>query len=102
MDQWLQANAAAKAPAGPDGKHERAEPAEPSASRLPGTTQGKYAMSATQLRSWGSTLVAHSRVCGMLLSRYDERYFGRSDVRDALRTLATQSVARSAVSCRAR
>ena len=73
-----------------------------SASRLPGTTQGKYAMSATQLRSWGSTLVAHSRVCGMLLSRYDERYFGRSDVRDALRTLATQAEARSAVSCRAR
>ena len=73
-----------------------------STSRLPGTTQGKYAMSATQLQTWGSTLVANSRVCGMLLSRYDERYFGRSDVRSALRAVAARAGARAGSSCRTR
>ena len=71
-------------------------------SRLPGTTQGKYAMSATQLQTWGSTLVANSRVCGMLLSRYEERYFGRSDVRSALRAVAARAGARAGSSCRTR
>ncbi len=72
------------------------------ASNLRGTLDGKYAMSASQLRNWGSTLVANSRVCGMLLLRYDDRYFGRSDVRDALRSLAGQAEARAASSCRTR
>ena len=71
-------------------------------SRLPGTVQGKYAMSATDLRTWGSTLVANSRVCGMLLTRYEERYFGRSDVRDAIRAIAAKADARAGASCRTR
>ena len=41
-----------------------------SASRLPGTTKGKFAMSASQLQTWGSALVAKSQVCGLVLVRY--------------------------------
>ena len=72
-----------------------------SASRLAGTTRGKFAMSASQLQSWGSALVANSRVCGLVMSRYDAGYFGRSDVRSAVASLAGKARARSATSCRA-
>jgi hypothetical protein len=73
-----------------------------SASGLPGTTQGKFAMSASQLRTWGSALVAQSRVCGLLMSRYDGGYFGRSDVQDAIAVLGEKARTRAATSCRVR
>jgi hypothetical protein len=73
-----------------------------SASGIPGTTQGKYAMSASQLQSWGSALVAQSRVCALLLHRYDAGYFGRSDVKQAVVTLVGKASARAATSCRVR
>jgi hypothetical protein len=72
------------------------------ASGLAGTTQGKFAMSASQLRTWGSALVAQSRVCGLLMSRYDERYFGRSDVKDAVAVLRDKARTHAATSCRVR
>ena len=73
-----------------------------SASRLPGTTEGKYAMSAAQLQSWGSALVAQNRVCGLVLARYDATYFGRSDVKAAVGIVAEEAGARAATSCRVR
>jgi hypothetical protein len=73
-----------------------------SASRLPGTTSGKYAMSASQLRTWGTAMLAPSQVCGLVLSRYDSGYFGRADVKDALGDLRAKAGSRAATSCRAR
>ena len=59
-------------------------------------------MSASQLRAWGPDLVAHSQVCGLVLSRYDEGYFGRSDVKSAVAALRDKASARAATSCRTR
>jgi hypothetical protein len=73
-----------------------------STSRLAGTTAGKFAMSASQLQSWGSTLVAQSQVCGLMLARYDDVYFGRSDVKEAVVTVARKAGVRAATSCRVR
>jgi hypothetical protein len=73
-----------------------------SSSKLAGTTEGKFAMSASQLQTWGSALVAHSQVCGLVLSRYDEGYFGRSDVKSAVAALRDKAEARAATSCRVR
>lgn len=73
-----------------------------SASGIPGTSAGKYAMSASQLQDWGSTLVAQIQVCGLLLHRYDAGYFARSDVRQAVATLAERAGARAETSCRVR
>jgi hypothetical protein len=42
-----------------------------SASGLPGKTAGKYAMSATELRTWGSRFLAHRKVCAVLMTRYE-------------------------------
>ncbi|MBA3894183.1 MAG: hypothetical protein H0X69_10885 [Gemmatimonadales bacterium] len=73
-----------------------------SASGLPGTIRGKYAMSASQLRTWGLVLAGQSRTCGLILSRYDETYFGRSDVREAVAEVAQKAGARDPTSCRVR
>jgi hypothetical protein len=71
-----------------------------SASGIRGTTSGRYAMSASQLRNWGSAILAQSQICGLVLARYSDPYFGRSDVRDAMRDLAVKAGSRTARSCR--
>jgi hypothetical protein len=63
---------------------------------------GRYAMSATQLRTWGSTFASHAKVCGLVLARYDQGYFGRSDVRDAVKAVAGRAGARAQTSCKVR
>ncbi len=73
-----------------------------SASGIPGTQDGKYAMSATQLRNWGSALVAESRACGFMLYRYEARYFDRTDIASALAELGQKAEDRQATSCRTR
>jgi hypothetical protein len=73
-----------------------------SASGLAGTTSGKFAMSASQLRNWGTALLAPAQVCGLLLARYDSDYFGRSDVKDAVSILRGKAAAHAATSCRVR
>ncbi len=101
---WVaqQASEAAGGAAWAAGRHERAErrhEREPAArERL----HGNFAMSASQLRTWGSALVAPSRVCGVLMARYDAGYFGRSDIRDAVATVSSKARARAATSCRMR
>jgi hypothetical protein len=73
-----------------------------SASGIPGTTRGKYAMSASQLRAWGSALAAQSQVCGLVLARYEAAYFGRSDVQSAVADVAETARVRAGTSCRTR
>ena len=73
-----------------------------SASGLRGEKSGTWAMSASQLRSWGSAMLGQTRMCGLLLSRYDEGYFSRSDVRDAVRALADKASSHAGGSCRKR
>jgi hypothetical protein len=46
--------------------------------------------------------VAQSRVCGLMMSRYDEGYFGRSDVKDAVAVVGEKARTRAATSCRVR
>ena len=73
-----------------------------SSSGIAGSQAGRYAMSATQLRTWGSVLVAESRACGFVLQRYDARYFGRTDIGGALAELRRRAGDRQAPSCRTR
>lgn len=64
--------------------------------------RGKYAMSASQLRTSGSIVAASTKVCGVVLSRYDATYFARSDVKDAVSSVAAKARDRAATSCRVR
>ena len=62
-------------------------------SGIPGRRQGKNAMSAEELRSWGSRLLAQPNLCAFLLWEYDEAYLARPDIKAAIDDLA--AIARS-------
>jgi hypothetical protein len=73
-----------------------------SASGIPGDNDGKYAMSPTQLGTWGAALLTPTRVCGLMLSSYDADYFGRSDVKAAVAKLRDTASTHAGTSCRMR
>lgn len=70
------------------------------ASRIKGLYRGAYAMSSSQIKSWGTQLATHSQTCGFFFWNYDRRYFGRSDIRSALAYVSGKAKNRSRQSCR--
>ena len=66
---------------------------------IPGASKGKYSMSATQLRSWGSILLDESYVCGFFNWKYDSKYNARSDIRSAMSYLAQRAKSHPKTSC---
>jgi hypothetical protein len=67
-----------------------------------GFVPGKYAMAASELESWGNTLLADAYPCAFISWKYDSRYMGRSDVKAALARLAGKASNQATKSCRAR
>jgi hypothetical protein len=72
------------------------------ASRIKGTKGKFYAMSASQVKSWGSLMLSESRstACGFFNWRYDSRYHSRSDIKKALAYLSSKAKSAPKVSCR--
>jgi hypothetical protein len=70
------------------------------ASRIKGYSRGHYAMSASQIRAWGSVLLKASYACAFLSWQYDTRYMGRSDIKAALNYLSGRARSSGARSCR--
>jgi hypothetical protein len=70
------------------------------ASRLKGLYRGNYAMSASQLRSWGNVLASNNLSCGLFFWNYNRTYMGRSDIKSALAYLSSRTKGRSRQSCR--
>ena len=69
-------------------------------SGIPGRRENKFAMNASELRSWGSRFLAEPYICAFVLYEYDEPYLARSDIRDALADLAKIARDRSKKECR--
>jgi hypothetical protein len=65
-----------------------------------GFYSGKYAMSAGQLRSWGSEMLADPYPCAFLSWAYNSRYMSRSDIKSAKAYLAGKARSKGAKSCR--
>jgi hypothetical protein len=72
-----------------------------SASGMRGPTRGKYSMSASQLRSWGSGLLADPYPCAFISWKYDAKYLGRSDIKSAMAALSQQARQHASRSCSA-
>jgi hypothetical protein len=72
------------------------------ASRIRGTKGKFYAMSASQVRSWGSIMLSESKstACSFFNWRYDTKYHGRSDIKKAISYLSSKTKAQPKVSCR--
>ena len=69
-------------------------------SRIAGTKKGKYAMSATELRTYGSALLAESYVCGFFNWQHNSTYYGRTDVKSAMAELSKKAKAHAKTGCR--
>ena len=65
-----------------------------------GNLPSKWAMSASELRTYGSILLANTYVCGFAMWRHDATYYGRADVKSALAELSTKARNHAKTSCR--
>jgi hypothetical protein len=68
---------------------------------LTGYVPGQYAMTASQLETWGSALLAEPSACAFLSWKYDATYMGRSDVKAAMGRLAVKASNHATRTCRA-
>jgi hypothetical protein len=69
-------------------------------SGIRGYTAGKWAMSASEIRSYGSALLAQSYVCGFYNWTYNSTYYGRSDIKSAMLDVSTTARNHTRTSCR--
>ena len=60
----------------------------------------KSKMTASQVKSWGSTLLSSTYPCAFISWKYDDRYLSSSGIRDAMSYLRNKAENRSARSCR--
>jgi hypothetical protein len=56
-------------------------------SGIPGRKEGKFAMSATELRTWGEKILAQPDLCAFFIWEWDEGYLARADIKAALADL---------------
>jgi hypothetical protein len=59
-----------------------------------------YKLTASQIESWGSALLADSYPCAFISWKWDDAYMGRSDIGQALQYLSGKAANRSARTCR--
>jgi hypothetical protein len=59
-----------------------------------------YAMTASQLRSWGSQMLSDPYPCAFLSWQYNARYMNRSDIKAAKAQLAAKARSKGSKSCR--
>jgi hypothetical protein len=69
-------------------------------SGIPGYSSGRYAMSASEIRTAGAALLADSYACGFFMWMHDLSYYGRSDVKSAMADLSARARAHVKTSCR--
>jgi hypothetical protein len=71
----------------------------------PGSREGTWAMSASQIREWGSILAAEPYACAISLWKYDKHdasYFERPDILSAAAEVSRLAANRPRASCRVR
>jgi hypothetical protein len=69
-------------------------------SGIRGTSSGKYSMSATELKTYGTVLLNQSYACGFIIWQHNLTYFGRSDVKSAMATLSNMAKVHVKTACR--
>jgi len=60
---------------------------------------GYYAMSATQLKNWGTALLNQSYACAFFMWQYNSAYYGRSDIKAVMAALSLKAKAHPKTSC---
>jgi hypothetical protein len=57
-------------------------------------------MTATQVKSWGSTLLANTYPCAFISWQYNDTYLSSSSIKDAMSVLRSKAQSRSSKTCR--
>ena len=71
-----------------------------SSSGIPGYSSGKFAMSAAELRRFGSVLLNERYGCAFIMYQYEPSYYNRSDIRSAMADLSRMATGHPSTSCR--
>jgi hypothetical protein len=69
-------------------------------SGIRGTQPRTWAMSAAELRRYGTALLSHSYVCAFSMWRYSGTYYNRADVKSVMTELSTKAKSHPRTSCR--
>ncbi len=69
-------------------------------SRIAGWSKGKYAMSATEIRTYGTALLNQSYACGFYVWHHNTTYYGRTDIKNAMAELSAKAKVHAKTSCR--
>jgi hypothetical protein len=69
-------------------------------SRIRGTTSGKWAMSATEIRNYGSAMLSVSAACAFFSWTWEDDYYNRSDIRNAMADVSALARRHAKTSCR--
>ena len=69
-------------------------------SGIRGTLAKTWAMSATELKNYGTALLNQSYACAFVNWRYDASYYGRTDIKNALADLGGKARSHAKTSCK--
>jgi hypothetical protein len=69
-------------------------------SGIPGWKKGRWAMSATELRTYGTALLNQSYACGFYMWMHNTTYYGRADIKSAMTELSNKARVHAKTSCR--
>jgi hypothetical protein len=71
-----------------------------SSSGITGYWPGKYAMSANEIRTYGSVILNQSYTCAFISWAYNSKYYGRSDIKTAMAEISAKARKHTKTSCR--
>jgi hypothetical protein len=60
-------------------------------SGMPGYHKDKYAMTASQVRTWGSAMLSQPYICAFFMFRYHPDYFARADIQAVMAELSEKA-----------
>jgi len=69
-------------------------------SGIPGRMQGKFAMNASEIRSWGGKFLNEPSLCAFFMWEYDEKYLARPDIKEAMADLKKKADSYPKKACR--
>jgi hypothetical protein len=69
-------------------------------SGIPGTYGGRWAMSASEVRSYGSAMLTEAYICGFTMWKYTPEYYSRPDIQSAMADLSILARNHATTSCR--
>jgi hypothetical protein len=65
-----------------------------------GTVPRGWNMTASELKTYGSAILAQSYICGFSMWKYTATYYGRTDIKAAMTELSNKARAHAKTSCR--